>query len=110
MNVIRLDNLPFAGMSHAFVGDDHGAPISAYLVAAKPGEGPPLHVHPYVEVIFVIEGEAKVTLGDSHQVAKTGDVVVIPAHTQHKFLNTGATVLKQVDVHASGHFIQKDLE
>jgi len=39
-------------MSHEFVGEKEGAPFSAYIVTAKPGQGPPLHKHPYVEVAF----------------------------------------------------------
>ena len=42
-------------MSYEFHGEKQGAPISAYIVNAKPGQGPPLHTHPYVEVIFILE-------------------------------------------------------
>lgn len=59
MSFIDLQQLPFAGMSSEFVGADQGAPFSAYLVKAEPGKGPPLHIHPYVEVAFVIEGSRR---------------------------------------------------
>lgn len=46
MSFLRLDDLPFVGMSHEFVGETQGAPFSAYIVSADPGKGPPLHTHP----------------------------------------------------------------
>jgi hypothetical protein len=48
MSFLNLEKLPFVGMSYEFHGEKQGAPISAYIVNAKPGQGPPLHVHPYV--------------------------------------------------------------
>jgi quercetin dioxygenase-like cupin family protein len=110
MSFINIEQLPFAGMSYEFHGEKEGAPISAYIVNAKPGQGPPLHTHPYVEVIFMLEGRATVTVGDEQRDAKAGDIAVIPANTPHRFVNSGDTVLRQIDVHASPTFIQTNLE
>ncbi len=109
MSFINLEQLPFAGMSHEFVGETQGAPFSAYIVTAKPGQGPRLHTHPYVEVAFVIEGTAMITLGEEEREVKAGGIAVIPAHTPHRFVNSGDTPLRQIDIHASPQFIQKDL-
>lgn len=109
MSFISLDQLPFAGMSHEFVGETQGAPFSAYIVNAKPGQGPPLHTHPYVEVAFTIEGNATITVGDEDREVQAGSIVVIPAETPHRFVNSGDTMLRQIDVHASPKFIQTNL-
>ena len=110
MTFTNLEQLPFEGMSHEFHGDKQGAPISAYIVNAKPGQGPPLHRHPYVEVIFTLEGCATVTIGDETREAKAGDIAVVPANTPHRFVNSGNGILRQIDVHASPRFIQTNLE
>src|SRR5512133_3705145 len=109
MSFLNLDQLPFVGMSHEFYGEKHGAPFSAYIVKAEPGQGPPLHKHPYVEVAFVIEGAATITVGDETREVEAGGIAVIPANTPHRFINSGDTVLRQIDVHASPAFIQTDL-
>jgi mannose-6-phosphate isomerase-like protein (cupin superfamily) len=109
MSFINLDQLPFVGMSHQFVGETQGTPFSAYIVSAKPGQGPPLHKHPYVEVAFTLEGCATITVGDEQREVKAGGIVVIPAETPHRFVNSGDTVLRQIDVHASTTFIQTNL-
>jgi mannose-6-phosphate isomerase-like protein (cupin superfamily) len=109
MSFISLEELPFVGMSYQFVGENQGAPFSAYIVEAKPGQGPPLHKHPYVEVAFTLEGCATITVGDEQREVQAGGIVVIPAGTPHRFVNSGDTVLRQIDVHASPTFIQTNL-
>ena len=109
MSFLNLDQLPFIGMSHNFVGETHGSPVSAYIVNAKPGQGPALHIHPYVEVAFTIEGTARITVGDEEREVTAGGVVVIPANTPHRFVNTGDSILRQIDIHASPRFIQTNL-
>ena len=54
MSFLNLAQLPFVGMSYEFHGEKQGAPFSAYIVKAKPGQGPPLRTHPYVEVAFTV--------------------------------------------------------
>jgi mannose-6-phosphate isomerase-like protein (cupin superfamily) len=109
MSFLDLEQLPFVGMSYDFIGEDHGAPFSAYIVKAEPGKGPPLHIHPYVEVAFTLEGCATITVGDETREVKSGGIVVIPAGTPHRFVNSGDTVLRQIDIHASPKFIQTNL-
>jgi quercetin dioxygenase-like cupin family protein len=110
MSFTNIEQLPFVGMSYEFHGDKEGAPISAYIVNAQPGQGPPLHTHPYVEVIFMLEGRATVTLGDETRELSPGAIAVVPANTPHRFVNSGEGVLRQIDVHASPKFIQTNLE
>src|SRR4029079_19811981 len=109
MSFINLEQLPFVGMSYEFVGDTHGEPSSAYIVKAEPGQGSPLHKHPYVEVAFTLEGRATVTVGDEQREVKAGGIVVIPSSTPHRFVNSGTTILRQLDIHASLRFVQTNL-
>ena len=109
MSFINLEQLPFVGISYEFVGETHGAPFSAYIVKAEPGQGPPLHKHPYVEVAFTLEGRATITLGDEQREVKAGGIVVIPANASHRFVNSGTTILRQLDIHASPRFVQTNL-
>jgi len=109
MAFTHLEQLPFVGMSHEFVGETQGAPFSAYIVTAKPGHGPPLHTHPYVEVAFIIEGTATITVGEETHEVNAGGIVVIPAGAPHRFVNSEASTLRQIDIHASPRFIQTNL-
>lgn len=96
-------------MSYEFHGEKEGAPFSAYIVNAPPGKGPPLHIHPYVEVAFTLEGTARITVGNETREVTAGGIVVIPANTPHRFVNSGSTTLRQIDIHASPQFTQTNL-
>ena len=110
MSFTSLEQLPFEGMSYEFHGEKEGAPICAYIVNAAPGQGPPLHMHPYVEVIFMLEGRATVTIGDDTREVNAGAIAVVPANTPHRFINSGDATLRQIDIHASPRFIQTNRE
>ena len=109
MSFLNLKQLPFVGMSYELHGDKQGASFPAYLVKAEPAEGPPLHMHPYVEVAFTVEGTATITVGDDTRKVKAGSIVVIPANTPHRFVNSGDGVLGQIDIHAPPKFVQINL-
>jgi quercetin dioxygenase-like cupin family protein len=109
MSFLNVNQLPFIGMSYDFVGENHHAPFSGYILNAKPGQGPPLHTHPYVEVAFTIEGRATITVGEDTREVEAGGIVVIPANTSHRFVNSGTTILRQIDIHASSRFVQTNL-
>ena len=96
--------------SKEHVGTAIGAGVCVIVVDSDPGEGPRLHRHPYEEIFVMHEGEATFTLGDEQIVAKPGDVLVAPAGTPHKFVNTGTGRLRQVDIHASPEFQTEWLE
>jgi mannose-6-phosphate isomerase-like protein (cupin superfamily) len=72
-----------------FEGEAHGAGSSFFLVDNEPGQGPPLHRHPYSETWVVLSGEALITAGDAQIEAREGDVLTVSAETPHKFVNVG---------------------
>jgi len=93
-----------------FEGEQHGSGVSFFLVDNDPGQGPPLHKHPYTETWVVLSGQAVITADGQHIEAGKGDIVVVGAETPHKFRNTGSGPLELVCIHASPRFIQDDLE
>lgn len=110
MNFIERDGLPFVGMSHEFVGLEHGIGTSIFFVTAPPGSSVRLHRHDYDEIIIVQEGRARCVVGEEERDATGGDIVVIPAGTPHGFRNVGDTPLRQIDIHASPQFVTEWLE
>jgi mannose-6-phosphate isomerase-like protein (cupin superfamily) len=105
MRVIRQNELPFVGLSHEFVGKDHGVANSIFFVTAPPGRAVALHCHDYHEIIVVQEGRAACTVGSERREVSTGDIIVIPARTPHGFASIGDRPLRQIDIHASPEFV-----
>lgn len=98
-HVIEVDRLPGGENAVRFDGFEHGAGVSFFLTRTKPATGPDLHRHPYEETFIVQDGEARFVIGESTIDATAGRIVVAPANTPHKFVNTGKTPLRQINIH-----------
>lgn len=62
-----------------------------FQVVTPPGLGLPLHVHEREdELIYVIEGEFEIFLGDKKFLAKAGDHIFFPRGVAHAFQNAGS--------------------
>ncbi|MGH3148313.1 MAG: cupin domain-containing protein [Rubrobacter sp.] len=97
--VIAAESLPGSENSVRFDGHAHGASVSFFLTRNLPGTGPELHRHPYEETFIILEGEGRYTVGEVEIEAGAGEIVVVPADTPHKFVNTGEERLRQVNIH-----------
>ena len=85
------------------MGDD-GLPVFTGVQTCRPGYRTPLHSHPYVEYLFVIEGTAEAWLaGDEDRPARleSGDMIALPAGTPHVFRNAGDSELRLLGIHCS---------
>jgi mannose-6-phosphate isomerase-like protein (cupin superfamily) len=105
IKIVKREQLPFAGVSHEFVGKQHGVMNSILFVTAPPGCQIPLHRHEYDEIIVVQEGRARCTVGDKEADVGAGDIIPIPAGTLHGFTNIGEASLRQIDIHANPEFV-----
>lgn len=74
-----------------------------------PGEGPPLHVHPYDETFIVIAGRARFFVGETVVDAVAGEVVLGPKGVPHRFENLGPGRLQTIDIHHAPRWIQTNL-
>ena len=111
INVLSTDELPRDVISRDFVGGDHGGVGACVLfVDAKPGDGPRLHRHPYVEILIVLEGVSTFKDGVSETDVGAGHFAVVDAGQAHGFVNNGAGILRQIDIHLSPRFITEWLE
>lgn len=54
---------------------------------ADSGEG---DIHTGDQVIYIVEGEARVVVGGEEGIAKKGDVAVIPAGSPHRIYNNSS--------------------
>jgi mannose-6-phosphate isomerase-like protein (cupin superfamily) len=106
IRVINKIELLSSDIGWEFDGSQYGGVnISFLIIAAPPGSGPQLHSHPYDEVFIVQEGQVTFTVGDETLEATGGQIVIVPAGTPHKFVNSGTGLLRQVDIHLSPRFI-----
>jgi mannose-6-phosphate isomerase-like protein (cupin superfamily) len=108
VNYTIVNREDFTG-GHDFEGLDK-VDISLIWLEMEPGEGPPLHMHPYKEVFIILEGNSTFTIGTETVVARGGQVIIAAANVPHKFFNSGDGVLRQIDIHLSKEFITEWLK
>jgi quercetin dioxygenase-like cupin family protein len=109
--VVNKDELHNYGSTSEFEGYLHGdVEVSFILVDMQPGEGVRLHQHPYQEIFILQEGTATYMVGTTRLEARAGQIIIAPADTPHKFVNSGEGKLRQVDIHLSKRFITQWLE
>jgi mannose-6-phosphate isomerase-like protein (cupin superfamily) len=68
--------------------------------------GPWLHKHDYDEIVYVIAGRSRWTVGNEVREAGAGDVLVVRAGEPHKFVSIGEGTLRQIDIHLNPTFAQ----
>lgn len=72
---------------------------TSFLICIDKGVRPHLH-RTHTEHVFVIDGTAEMTLGDSTRTVKPGDVILIPPGTPHGAIVTSDKPLRVISVQA----------
>ena len=99
------ETVSFGPLAHynRLTGDD-GLPIFSGVQTCKPGYQTPLHWHPYVECLFIIEGTMEAWLeGEEDRPSRleVGDMIALPACVPHVFRNAGPGKLRLLGIHGS---------
>jgi len=113
MPVVYHDNVPiepFRGGAtyQTVVGDQQGStPVRLGIQTSPPGYRTPLHSHPYMEALMILEGagEAWIEGSDDLIALAPGMTLVFPANVRHQFRTLGRKPLKTLGVHTSPHRI-----
>jgi mannose-6-phosphate isomerase-like protein (cupin superfamily) len=109
--VLNREELPYDGNTYEFVGSHYqNTEISFIWVDMPPGGSVKLHKHPYQEIFIIQEGTAIFTVGSATLEARAGQIIIVPEHTPHKFMNLSDNQLKQIDIHVNKEFITVWLE
>ena len=106
--VVRLkdtDVVSFGPLAHyqPIIGDDQGTtPIRTGIQTSQPGYEAPLHSHPYLEILHVLEGMAEAWQeGGERVVLRKGDTIALPPDVPHSFRVVGQEVLRLLGTHVS---------
>ena len=110
ITVIRLDDterVSFGPLSHyqPIVGDDAGStPVRTGIQTAQPGYAAPVHSHPYIEILHILDGVAEAWIDgkpESLVLLRKGDTIVVPPETPHAFRVVGDQALRLLGTHVS---------
>jgi len=108
--IVRLadtETVSFGPLSNyqPIIGDDAGTtPIRTGIQTAQPGYQAPLHSHPYLEVLHILDGVAEAWMEGREEekvVLRRGDTIALPPDVPHSFRVVGDQPLRLLGTHAS---------
>jgi quercetin dioxygenase-like cupin family protein len=110
IKVVRLEDTEIVKFGpdafyQPILGDDEGTtPIRTGIQTSEPGYVAPVHSHPYLEVLHILEGTAEAWV-DGQEADKVtlrkGDTIALPANVPHSFRVVGDEVLRLLGTHVS---------
>jgi mannose-6-phosphate isomerase-like protein (cupin superfamily) len=87
------------------IGDDDGStPIRTGIQTSQPGYVAPVHSHPYLEVLHILDGVAEAWLEgqeDRKVLLRKGDTIALPPGAPHSFRVVGDEPLRLLGTHVS---------
>ena len=97
---------PFRGGAtyQTVVGDEQGStPVRLGIQTSPPGYRTPLHSHPYMETLMILEGAGEAWIEGSNDLIALapGMTLVFPANVRHQFRTLGSAPLKTLGLHVS---------
>jgi quercetin dioxygenase-like cupin family protein len=108
--VVRLDETEIVKFGadayyQPIIGDDEGTtPIRTGIQTSQPGYVAPMHSHPYLEILHILDGVAEAWLeGREHDkvLLGRGDTIALPPNVPHTFRVVGDEVLRLLGTHVS---------
>ena len=107
VRLIDTETVSFGPLStyQPIIGDEAGTtPIRTGIQTAQPGYQAPMHSHPYLEVLHILDGVAEAWM-EGHEeekiVLRRGDTIALPPDVPHSFRVVGDQPLRLLGTHAS---------
>ena len=98
-------NIPGSEFVHKIKSSDTDNVFSMIVIITQPGKGVDLHVHENEdELVYLLQGEIEVTLGDQKMLAVPGVTALLPRGIAHGFTNVGDTPSIIIDTILPGRF------
>ena len=110
MKVIRLAETEVVtfgpdAVYQLIIGDDVGTtPVRTGIQTSQPGYVAPVHSHPYMEILHILDGTAEAWIDgrdESKVRLEKGDTIALPANVPHSFRVVGDQVLRLLGTHVS---------
>jgi quercetin dioxygenase-like cupin family protein len=108
--VVRLDQVEIVEFGpdayyQPIIGDAEGTtPIRTGIQTSQPGYAAPMHSHPYLEILHILDGTAEAWLEgqeDRKVLLRKGDTIALPPEVPHTFRVVGDEVLRLLGTHVS---------
>jgi len=110
VKVVKLDETEVVSFGplasyQPIIGDDEGTtPVRTGIQTSQPGYVAPVHAHPYLEILHILDGTAEAWLEgqeDRPVLLRKGDTIALPPDVPHSFRVVGDDALRLLGTHVS---------
>ena len=107
VKLAETEVVSFGPLAHyqPILGDDKGTmPVRTGIQTSQPGYVAPVHSHPYLEILHILDGTAEAWLEgreDEKVVLGKGDTIALPPGAPHSFRVVGDVPLRLLGTHVS---------
>ena len=107
VKLAEAEVVSFGPLAHyqPIIGDDQGTtPVRTGIQTSQPGYVAPMHSHPYLEILHILDGTAEAWLEgreDEKVVLGRGDTIALPPGAAHSFRVVGDVPLRLLGTHVS---------
>lgn len=101
-----ISNVYGRAMENSFFREvlENGKHVQVVIMSIPPGGEIGMETHPdNDQILYLIAGEGKVILNGEESPYRSGDMVLVPAGTEHNFTNTGTGDLKIITSYSPPH-------
>ena len=97
VKLAETEVVSFGPLAHyqPIIGDDEGTtPVRTGIQTSQPGYVAPVHSHPYLEILHILDGTAEAWLEgreDEKVVLGKGDTIALPPGAPHSFFDRKAS-------------------
>ncbi len=101
----QSERVEFGPLAHYFpLVTDGDLPTRTGVQVSEPGYIAPVHWHPYIEYLLILEGKAQAWLHenpDERFDLEAGDCIVLPPIKPHSFCTVGNKTMRLLGIHHS---------
>ena len=88
-------------LASASIGNAEGVTVGRVII--KPGQSNPRHSHTTCEeVLYLLRGRLRHTMGEAEVVLEAGDTLTVPAYVAHHAINIGDEDADMIVAYSSG--------
>lgn len=93
---VDMDGAKDVGVRWLISKEDGAQNFAMRMFELQPGGHTPLHTHPQEHEIFVLEGEGALIFEGQQHPLGAEDVAFVPSNKEHRFMNTGESVMRML--------------
>jgi quercetin dioxygenase-like cupin family protein len=93
---VEIEGAKDVGIRWLISKEDGAENFAMRMFELQPGGHTPLHTHPQEHEVFILEGQGTFIFEGQQHPIKAEYVVFVPPNKEHRFMNTGDSVLRML--------------